>query len=71
MVGLNDDKKWEVYAVYLCETYFCGDCRPDAAALEVLLQDLGVSLDQVERVIAGEEGSAAPHPAADTAGGSG
>jgi hypothetical protein len=55
MTRLSDDKKWEVYSVYLCETYFCSDSRLDAPALEALLQDLGVTLEQIERVIAGEE----------------
>ena len=55
MPGLSDGKKWEVYMVYLSQEYFLDDARPDPLALGNLLEDLGVTLAQVERVIGGEE----------------
>ncbi len=54
MTGLSNDKKWEVYATYLSSTWFCTGEQPDPACLELLLQDLGVTLEQVERLIEGE-----------------
>ena len=55
MPGLSDGKKWEVYMVYLSQEYFLDDARPDPLALGNLLEDLGVTLAQVERVIGGED----------------
>jgi hypothetical protein len=55
MSGLSDGKKWEVYMVYLSQEYFLDDARPDPLALGNLLEDLGVTLAQVEHVIGGEE----------------
>ena len=55
MPGLSDGKKWEVYMVYLSQEYFLDDARPDPLALGNLLEDLGVTLAQVEHVIGGEE----------------
>ena len=69
MSGLSDEKKWEVYATYLSSTWFCTGEQPDSACLELLLQDLGVTLDQVEKLIEGEtigqasqEGQQGEHP---------
>jgi hypothetical protein len=55
MPGLSDGKKWEVYMVYLSQEYFLDDARPDPLALGNLLEDLGVTLEQVERIIGGED----------------
>ncbi|MBI1913621.1 MAG: hypothetical protein HYS12_02530 [Planctomycetes bacterium] len=60
MSGLSNDKKWEVYATYLSSTWFCTGEQPDPACLELLLQDLGVTLEQVERLIEGETIGEAP-----------
>ena len=54
MSGLSDDKKWEVYSVFLSSDFFCDDRQPDPACLEALLRELGVTLDQIERLIEGE-----------------
>ena len=55
MTVLSDDRKWEVYSVFLSSDYFCEDRRPDPVCLEALLRELGVTLDQVERLIQGDE----------------
>jgi len=30
---LSDDRKWEVYSVFLSSDYFCEDRRPDPVCL--------------------------------------
>ena len=54
MSGLSDETKWEVYTTYLSANFFCTGEQPDPACLELLLRDLGVTLEQVERLIEGE-----------------
>ena len=54
MSGLSDETKWEVYTTYLSANFFCTGEQPDPACLELLLRDLGVSLEQIERLIEGE-----------------
>src|SRR5262245_2208383 len=53
---LSEEARWTVYTTYLAETRF-GDARhPTPEELACLLEDLGVSLDAIERCIEEEAG---------------
>ena len=54
MSGLSDETKWQVYSTYLSANFFCTGEQPDPSCLELLLRDLGVTLDQVEALIESE-----------------
>ncbi|MBI1917637.1 MAG: hypothetical protein HYS12_23325 [Planctomycetes bacterium] len=54
MPGLCDDMKWEIYTTYLSANRFRTGEQPDPTCLELLLRDLGVTLEQLEKLIEGE-----------------